>query len=975
MKSLPELIADGAAFFGLIPKTNSAGVVVTTASTRRDAKSALWSKVTNGSAGENYDGDAEFIGMAEPKYIPFNLTAETDPDGKPFEVSATLFEVSIDGKQYRLQKYPTKKALAEAFNNGVAVWSALEKANRLIEVARPSRLKEAATHQRDATLEEVAQRVLEHRLSHLEEAHLEEDETINFETGGYPGGFGGGSSFNNSWTPASYGSGWDANAEYIPLMGGPYSKQLYQYQYLDMHRKAFEAYNHSPIAHQLCELQTAFILGRGLDHKCSDPDVEEVWAEYVQRTTFYDDLEQIATDMWWAGESFTEFLDDEPNKGQTDYRMQDPSTIWDIICEPEDMQHVYYLHQQYPTPYQMYTEGNIQATKYIIRHIPASAFIQYKLNCSKWEKRGRSDLFSILGWLKRFKDAMNARVIKLQLEAAFAFDVEVDGSQAQVTATNTQLPDPFTPGQIFFHNKGMKLSVVEGSKGSSADSLPDIDNLLNTIAVGAGVPKEFLGMASKGAKSGALTAVEPGSKKFERRQRFLERYCYDHADRVIINAIKAGKIDIDKVLQNASSVVKLGQANADVPTRDEVSDEMEDKNQEFADQQQQQQQDQMDFQNKTTMLQMRQQHELALQDQKNQHRQGLASIKSNPVKTVHNIDEKRKTVQPAPTMQESLREAEAVFEDWFELCASIDVRVDDPQFITRVMEGTRTAQKRVSSLRQKTKPKSKKPTSTNIQSDEKPEMNADQKRRIQAIKDSQSYAREFIEFIFPNIVQEDRSSLLKDIALMEAMQWLPKSVAATMAAKEVNITTYNFEVAWAQILEESKLGLSIAHVYSQDNQHTPETAIAQDVQEEQQAKMPIAPQNQMVNVPTPPAVAGDKLMPAGQPGQGGSTPPKPGTAPQSGSTKVNQAASPGTPDPTQKAPGYSAAGNHPMSANGKENLLKHAREAVRNEIVQTLLREALGPAIEVRTQLAKAIMGSDKNFDAFMAEFNEHNDN
>jgi len=905
MKPLAELIADALIWCGAVSVITSeaaampacAPVVTVPKHDRRDLEQSMLT--TNPIA---YDGDTEFIEAALPKMTLFDLANPVDHLGMPYEVSATLYEAAVNGQSYRLTKIEGRENLREAVAQAAIRWADLK------TTLNPRHMREARSMSREQVIEAAAKRLQEG----------------GFDGGYADSGYAGsqGQSFNMN---DHYGDGRDSNAEYIPLMGGPYSKQLYLYQYLDMHRKAFEAYNHNPIAHQLVEMTTAFVLGRGIDHQSTNNDVDSVWREFTERTSFYEDLENIANDLWWQGELMLEFYDDEPKKGYTDYRMIDPSTIWEIVTDAEDMQKVFYYHQQYSTPMQQYiNDNNTQSTKYIIRQIPAGDVLHRKLNVSKYEKRGRTDLFSVLGWLKRLKDLMNARVVKGQLEAAFVFDIEINAGDAAVASANMQLPDAFKPGSNWVHNKNAQMKpVASGIRANEAQ--PDVAALINLIAVGFGVPAQFLGEQGKGARAGALVATEPGTKRFEKRQRLIESIAQAVCDRVIDVAVKGGKLDIDEALRDARSVQRLGKLNANLPTRDDVSEEMQEKNEEFADQQQGQQADQIAQQQKMVATQGKQQHELALNDQKNQHRQALASIKGNSSKTVHTITEKRNTNVTEAQVGRSLR-----------LVSSND----------NINEAA---------------------SSKNDDAKNTGSLSEDQKARIKAIKESGRYAKEFIEFIFPSIAQEDRSAKLKDLALAEAMQWLPKSVSATMAAKELNITTYSFTESWAQIVEEAEMGLSMAHVYAQDNQHTPATAMAQDVQEEEQAKQPIAPQNQMTNVPIPPAVAGDKLMPAAQQGgaPGGAGVKTPGSLPNSGATKVNKHSgpNPNDTDPTAKPHGYSAAANNPMIGAGASKIRKASgREAAARKVAiyDQLLREAVGPATALRTRLAQTILANQE---------------
>jgi hypothetical protein len=59
-----------------------------------------------------------------------------------------------------------------------------------------------------------------------------------------------------------------------------------------------------------------------------------------------------------------------------------------------------------------------------------------------------------------------------------------------------------------------------------------------------------------------------------------------------------------------------------------------------------------------------------------------------------------------------------------------------------------------------------------------------------------------MEFTFPAIAQEDRSAKVKDIAFMEAMDYFSKERAATMGAREFQITDYEYRAEQQKIREE-----------------------------------------------------------------------------------------------------------------------------------------------------------------------------
>jgi hypothetical protein len=58
------------------------------------------------------------------------------------------------------------------------------------------------------------------------------------------------------------------------------------------------------------------------------------------------------------------------------------------------------------------------------------------------------------------------------------------------------------------------------------------------------------------------------------------------------------------------------------------------------------------------------------------------------------------------------------------------------------------------------------------------------------------------EFTFPSIASEDRTQKLQDLSYAEANGWLSKATAASIAAKELGITNYDFEEEQGLIADE-----------------------------------------------------------------------------------------------------------------------------------------------------------------------------
>lgn len=324
-------------------------------------------------------------------------------------------------------------------------------------------------------------------------------------------------------------SGFPPNNEYIPLMGGPFTKQLYLYDYLDMHAKCFEAKNHNPLAKQIVDTFTFFSFGKGVQVKFNNPQVQALWDNFEKRNKLQRFLRMDNDTITWAGEVMTQkdfFPDGTPKLVHID-----PSTVWEIITAPRDIEQVYYYRQQFPTQWQLvYKPGDI-SSEYVINDIPADQIFHLKINVVPGEKRGRSDLFAVLGWLKRFKDYYDARIVKAQQEESFGLDVLIKGSAADVEAwltdpENSKVP---RPGDKLVHNEAVEykyLNVTNSGSGSATEGIGEA--IRSIVATGVGLSPEYLGVGGKSStRATSITKSEPSARKFEDRQTLFRGYLDD----------------------------------------------------------------------------------------------------------------------------------------------------------------------------------------------------------------------------------------------------------------------------------------------------------------------------------------------------------------------------------------------------------------------------------------------------------------
>ncbi len=345
-----------------------------------------------------------------------------------------------------------------------------------------------------------------------------------------------------SGVPENIGGNVNANDEFHPLLGGPFNKQLYLFDYLDMHSKAFQAKNHNPLAKQTVDVITNFSIGKGVKVVFKNEHVQAVWNAYEKRTKFQERQRTNSDTLTWAGE----IMDwKKMEYGRPVVKQIDPSTVWEIITDPTDITIVHYYHQQYPTQWQLIYHADDVVSKYIVNDILAHEVIHTKINSVPGEKRGRSDLFPVLDWLKRFKDYYTAKVIKAQIEESFAIRKTIKGSAADVEAfaNDSQLNANPPPGSVIFENEALTTDFLVPTTSSVGGRDNTGEQIRSIVATGVGLSPEYLGVSSMSmTRATGLIHSEPSARKFENRQIILEGHSRQEVEWVIEEERKALRI-------------------------------------------------------------------------------------------------------------------------------------------------------------------------------------------------------------------------------------------------------------------------------------------------------------------------------------------------------------------------------------------------------------------------------------------------
>ena len=348
--------------------------------------------------------------------------------------------------------------------------------------------------------------------------------------------------FRESIDMFSYEGGDDygpnVGQDFTPLIGGPFIKNLYIQDFLKMANAAFFAYHNDPIARQAIRMMRTFTLGRGYRVDCKDKQALALWEAFSLANDVPAMINQIAleapiygeTMLYWlpVGESKITYRipkDQIPRGLLPRVRVIDPTTIWEIVTYPEDITRVIYYQQIFPTQYQLYGSNEAPTSKFIYQQLPANDIMHFKLNSVTGEKRGRSDLFPVLGYLKRLRDGVNYSIIADMKNSAWCIDTTIKGDQNDVDSyVKSQQAMTIPPaGSEFVHSEAVQRDYrTNGATG--ANNSNTFEWAMSMIAAGLGIPVSYFGTHLHGGstRASAVIGTEPVTKLMEDRQLFYE---------------------------------------------------------------------------------------------------------------------------------------------------------------------------------------------------------------------------------------------------------------------------------------------------------------------------------------------------------------------------------------------------------------------------------------------------------------------
>jgi hypothetical protein len=299
-------------------------------------------------------------------------------------------------------------------------------------------------------------------------------------------------------------------------------------------------------------MTTSFVLGKGVTVAARDSRVQDVlmnfWhdADNHMETRIY----ALCTELSLYGEQFVRFFV-SPYDGRVKIRQIDPSIIDQVETDPDDIETPLRFHRRPVGPSATLPGDPAPVTPQDQHNFDGEWFtagkevVQFTINKVSNAKRGKSDLATLLPWLRRYKDWLTDRVRINKYKGAFLWDVRLLGADRKtIERKKAEYAYPPEPGSVIIHNEAEQWSAVKPEINAN-EAAEDGRAIKLMVAAGAQLPEHFLSDGSNGNRATAAEMGLPTFLKFQRRQYVMRAMLVCILDRVLHEARKAGRLPGD----------------------------------------------------------------------------------------------------------------------------------------------------------------------------------------------------------------------------------------------------------------------------------------------------------------------------------------------------------------------------------------------------------------------------------------------
>ncbi len=330
-----------------------------------------------------------------------------------------------------------------------------------------------------------------------------------------------------------------------------FAKDVIPSTYLEIHNACFEAYNANPLAYAIIELTTSFVLGKGVTIAAKNRRVQAVLDAFWQHPENRMDerVYLLCTELALYGEQFVRFFVNTYD-GTVVERQIDPSLIDQIETDPEDIEKPLRFHLRPvgqvnsatdgtdPMPYDPTTPQHTQGTWLLA----GKDVLQFTINKVSNAKRGKSDLATLLPWLRRYKDWLTDRVRINKYKGAFLWDVKLQGADKKtIDRKKMEYAYPPEPGSVIIHNEAEEWTAVK-PEINAGEAKEDGRAIKLMVLAGAMLPEHYLSDGDNGNRATAAEMSLPTLLRFQRRQHTMRYVLRCMLDRVLAEAQRVGKL-------------------------------------------------------------------------------------------------------------------------------------------------------------------------------------------------------------------------------------------------------------------------------------------------------------------------------------------------------------------------------------------------------------------------------------------------
>ncbi len=302
---------------------------------------------------------------------------------------------------------------------------------------------------------------------------------------------------------------------------------------------ALEAWRTNPLARQVVNLTTNYVVGRGVGVTSTkgyvDSWVRRFWRHRLNRMDLR--LAGMCDELTRSGELFV-VLSRNPADGMSYVRFVPASQIDQVETAEGDVERELRYHQV--------LAGEIGGRWWLSwDHPDAGAADQvmghFAINRPVGATRGEGDLVPILPWLRRYNEWLYDRVKLNRYKSRFYWDVAIEGTEADIAAARARYATPPADGSIIVHSTKETWTAVQ-PKIEAEDAKEDGYVMRLMIAAGAGVPLHFMAEGLGATKATAVEMGDPTFRHYQRRQVYFAWVLREIVERAYEYAVQRGRV-------------------------------------------------------------------------------------------------------------------------------------------------------------------------------------------------------------------------------------------------------------------------------------------------------------------------------------------------------------------------------------------------------------------------------------------------